>query len=103
MKKFLVLGKVLAACFWGVVLANLLQPFAQPFALLLYICGALALLIHAVELWVFDKHLAAAQKPAQERAQVLLFGIFHLLALPGLQAQPAEQGQEELQLETENA
>lgn len=103
MKKFLILGKVLAALFWGVVLANLLQPFAQPFALLLYIIGALALLIHGLELWVFDKHLAGAQKPRQERAQVMLFGIFHLLALPDLQAQPAEQGQEELQLEAENA
>ena len=103
MKKLLVLGKVLAAFFWGVVLANLLQPFAQPFALLLYIAGALALLIHGLELWVFNKQLAGARKPGQERAQVLLFGIFHLLTLPDLQAQSAEPGQEEPQLEVENA
>lgn len=103
MKKFLIWGKVLAALFWGVVLANLLQPFAQPFALLLHVIGLLALLIHGLELWVFNKHLAGAQKPGLERAQVLLFGIFHLLALPDLQTQSAEQGQEELQLEAENA
>lgn len=105
MKTFLNVGKVLAALFWGVVLANLLQPFAQPFALLLHIAGASVLLIHGLELWVFGARLSACAKPAQERLQVMLFGIFHLLGLPADVAQPhvAESSQDELQLEAENA
>jgi len=105
MKTFLNVGKVLTALFWGVVLANLLQPFAQPFALLLYIAGASILLIHGLELWVFGARIGACAKPAQERLQVMFFGIFHLLGLPADVAQPqvAELPQDELQLEAENA
>lgn len=105
MKTFLNVGKVLTALFWGVVLANLLQPFAQPFALLLYIAGALILLIHGLELWVFGARIGACAKPAQARFQVMLFGIFHLLGLPADVAPPqvAESSQDELQLEAENA
>lgn len=105
MKTFLNVGKVLTALFWGVVLANLLQPFAQPFALLLYIAGASILLIHGLELWVFGARIGACEKPAQARFQVMLFGIFHLLGLHADVAQPqvAESSQDELQLEAENA
>jgi putative membrane protein len=103
MKKFLVLGKVLAAIFWGVVLANLLQPFAQPFALLLQLAGALLLLIHGLELWAFNKRLGACQNPAQERVQILLFGIFHLHGLSAAQPVLLAQEQDDLPLETGNA
>lgn len=105
MKTFLNLGKVVTALFWGVVLANLLQPFAQPFALLLYIVGASILLIHGLELWVFGARIGACAKPAQARLQVMFFGIFHLLGLPAKLAQPqvVESPQDELQLEAENA
>jgi len=107
MKTFLTLGKVLTALFWGVVLANLLQPFAQPFALLLNGAGAFILLIHALELWFFDKRIAACPKPALERVQVMLFGIFQLLGLPAEQAAVAAVAESEpeqtLQMEAENA
>ncbi len=106
MKTFLLLGKVLTALFWGVVLANLLQPFAQPFALLLHAAGALILLVHGLELWLFDKRITTSAKPAQERVQVMLFGVFQLLGLPDEPNAPqhvAEHPQEELQLEAENA
>ena len=103
MKIFLVLGKCLTALFWGVVLANLLQPFAQPFALLLNGAGAFIVLTHALELWFFNARLSACPKPAQQRVQVMLFGIFQLLGLPAEQAAADAEPQEALQLEAENA
>ena len=105
MKTFLTLGKVLTALFWGVVLANLLQPFAQPFALLLNGAGAFILLIHGLELWFFDKRIAACSKPTQERVQVMLFGVFQLLGLPTAQATVAAEAEPEqaLPMEAGNA
>ena len=100
MKVFLTLGKVLTALFWGVVLANLLQPFAQPFALLLHGAGAFILLIHALELWFFSKRIAACPKPAHERVHVMLFGVFQLLGLP---AEPVAEPEPAQQMEAENA
>ncbi|MCY1531144.1 hypothetical protein D9M68_663620 [compost metagenome] len=82
MKMLFGLGKALSALFWGVVLANLIDPFAQPFALLLYLAGALLLLIHGVELLLFHDRLDGRAQPSWERAQIMLFGIFHLLSLP---------------------
>lgn len=87
MNTLLGLGKALTALFWGVVLANLLSPFAQPFALLLHVAGALILLIHGLELLLFNARLSERGQPARERVQVMLFGIFHLLGLPQPQAQ----------------
>lgn len=105
MKRFLTLGKVLTALFWGVVLVNLLQPFAQPFALLLNGLGAFILLIHALELWFFNTRIAACPRPAQERVKIMLFGVFQLLGLPVEQATVAvvAESQEALQLEVGNA
>jgi putative membrane protein len=104
MKTFLIVGKVLTALFWGVVLANLLQPFAQPFALLLNGAGAFILLIHALELWLFNKRIVGSAKPSQERVQVMLFGVFQVLAMPAAsREQVVVQPREELQLEIENA
>ena len=81
MKILLGLGKVLAALFWGAVLANLLDPFAQPFALLLNLAGALLVLIHGLELWLFNESVNGCARPGFERVQILLFGIFHLQVL----------------------
>lgn len=86
MKIFLLAGKVLTDVFGGLVLLNLLQPFASPFALLLNAAGAVVLLVHALELWLFDKRLAACANPHLARVLVMLFGIFHLAGLP---AEPA--------------
>ncbi|MBS7661424.1 DUF1145 domain-containing protein [Pseudomonas lalucatii] len=82
MKALLGLGKLLAALFWGAALANLVDPFVQPFALLLNLAGASVLLIHGVELLLFQQRLDQCPRPWVERGHVLLFGIFHLLALP---------------------
>lgn len=104
MKTFLTVGKLLTALFWGVVLANLLQPFAQPFTQLLNVAGTFILLVHALELWLFDKRIAAGAKPIQARIQVMLFGVFQLFSLPAEGTMhPQEQPQEEMQLEAENA
>jgi len=81
MKFLLGLGKVLTALFWGVVLANLLEPFAQPFAMLLNFAGAALVMIHVLELLVFNDRLSGHAQPGLARVQILLFGIFHLQAL----------------------
>jgi putative membrane protein len=104
MKTFLTVGKLLTALFWGVVLATLLLPFAQPFALLLNAAGTFILLVHALELWLFDKRIAAGAKPFQARAQVMLFGVFQLLGMPAEPTlQTLERPLQEMQLEAENA
>jgi putative membrane protein len=105
MKVFLILAKALTALFWCVVLANLLQPFVHPFALLLNGVAAFILLIHALELWFFNTRIAARPRPAQERVQVMLFGIFQLLGLPTEQAAVAVvvEPQAALQVEVEHA
>ena len=105
MKIVLILGKGLTALFWLVVLANLLQPFEQPFALLLNVAGAFILLTHALELIFFNARIAAGPKPGRVRSQVMLFGIFQLLGLPSEQA-PATvltEPKQTLQLEANNA
>ena len=109
MKIFLLAGKVLTAVFWGIVLFNLLQPFASPFALLLNSVGAVVLLVHALELWLFDKRLAVCANPHLARVLVMLFGIFHLAGLPTTLAQvshekeSSEAAQGEQHVEAENA
>jgi putative membrane protein len=98
MNKLLGVGKALAALFWGAALANLLDPFAQPFASLLYLASASILLVHGLELWLFNDRLSGCPQPRLERVQVALFGVFHLLCLPP--AQDAEPVESELQLDT---
>lgn len=89
MKVFLGLGKAGAVLFWLVVLANLLDPFAQPFDLLLRLGGGLILLTHVLELLLFGARLKGRPRPWRDRLQVLLFGVFHLLALPQPRAKEA--------------
>ncbi|WP_235576642.1 DUF1145 domain-containing protein [Pseudomonas taeanensis] len=86
MTTFLGLGKVLAALFWGALLANLFDSFAQPFSLLLHVLGGLILLMHGVELLLFKDCLSGCPRPWRERAQVMLFGIFHVMGMPQSQA-----------------
>lgn len=94
---FLGLGKVLAALFWGVLLANLFDPFAQPFSLLLHVLGGFILLIHGAELLLFKNRLNGCPRPWQERAQVMFFGIFHVMGLPQLQPQAVLEVPQELE------
>lgn len=104
MKTLLLVGKLLTAVFWGGVLLNLLQPFNQPFTLLFHVAGGVVLLMHALELWLFDQRIAACAKPHWARLWVMLFGIFHLAGLSA-QATPqnSEQNQNEQLLEAGNA
>ena len=60
MKAIAGLGKLVALAFWGAVLFNILQPFAQPFATLLLAAGGLILLIHIVELLVLGSQIGRA-------------------------------------------
>jgi putative membrane protein len=82
MKLFLLLGKLATLGFWGIVISNLLQPLAQPFDVILQLAGAVFLVLHAVEILIFHKRLAASRWPFLQRAQVLLFGVFHVWGLP---------------------
>lgn len=84
MKAFLGLGKLVTLVFWGAVLVNLLHPFAYPLNWLLSIAGGLILLIHLIEILVLGGRLKARAHPWLDRLQVLLFGVFHMLALPAL-------------------
>ncbi|MDA7088656.1 DUF1145 domain-containing protein [Pseudomonas sp. SA3-5] len=99
MKILLGLGKVLTALFWGVVLANLINPFAQPFALLLNMAGALLVLVHGLELWLFNERMNGRARLGLERVQVLLFGIFHLQGLSLAPAQPVSAALAQVEVE----
>jgi putative membrane protein len=88
MKAVVGLGKLIALLFWLALLANLLSPFAHPFATLMQVAGGLILLIHIVELLALGARLKGRPRPWLDRAQVLLFGIFHFLSLP--QSAPQE-------------
>lgn len=87
MKTIARLGKLLATLFWCVVLANLISPFAQPFAPLLNLAGLAVLGLHLAELALFRAELAAQPNLAVERLKVLAFGIFHIGSLPGAAAE----------------
>ncbi|WP_070887922.1 DUF1145 domain-containing protein [Pseudomonas sp. D1-3] len=76
------LGKLLATLFWCVVLANLISPYAQPFAQLLTVAGVAVLGLHLAELMLFNDVLRAQPRVTVERAKVLAFGIFHIASLP---------------------
>ncbi|WP_435634287.1 DUF1145 domain-containing protein [Pseudomonas solani] len=82
MKLFLGVGKLVALMFWLAVLANLIEPFARPFAPLLNAVAALVLGLHLLELVVCNSQLRARPRPWNDRLQLLLFGVFHLLGLP---------------------
>ena len=82
------LGKLLATLFWCVVLANLISPYAQPFAHLLTLAGVAVLSLHLAELVLFNSVLRAQPRVAIERAKVLAFGMFHVWSLPAVEAVP---------------
>ncbi|MCU1716088.1 DUF1145 domain-containing protein [Pseudomonas sp. 5P_3.1_Bac2] len=86
MKFALSLAKVLTLLFWALIITNLVQPLRQPFNHLLLAAGAVILLLHLFELWLYRQRLAAATKPAWARLQTLLFGVFYVYPLPALPA-----------------
>ncbi|UCJ16529.1 DUF1145 domain-containing protein [Pseudomonas sp. MM211] len=82
MKTIAGLGKLLATLFWCVILVNLINPYAQPFAQLLALAGVSVLVLHLLELALFNGVLRAQPRAAVARIQVLAFGIFHIWTLP---------------------
>ncbi|WP_339510789.1 DUF1145 domain-containing protein [Pseudomonas sp. RL_15y_Pfl2_60] len=81
MKVILAVGAVLTLLFWAAVVGNLLEPYAQPFSLLLNIAGALVAAAHIVELWYFRSQLQQSPSPWVSRAKVLVLGVFHTFTL----------------------
>ncbi|QXI27446.1 DUF1145 domain-containing protein [Pseudomonas vanderleydeniana] len=76
------LGKVLTLLFWLVVLVNLASPLISPFRLLVNLAGSLLLLTHLLEVLLFNGSLRDRAQPWRDRAQILIFGMFHVQVLP---------------------
>ncbi|MFI8747408.1 DUF1145 domain-containing protein [Pseudomonas sp. NPDC077186] len=93
MQALTMLGKALAGLFWLAFGAALASWLGSPFEQLLYLLAALLLVIHGLELWLFAALLKERANPWRDRVQILLFGVFHLLAL-----QSARPEQESMQL-----
>ncbi|AOE84185.1 DUF1145 domain-containing protein [Pseudomonas sp. TCU-HL1] len=89
MRLFMGLGKVIALLFWLVVIANLLSPFTRPFEMLLNGAGILLILVHLLEIMLFNSLLRDRASPWMDRLQLLLFGVFHLLSIPRHRTQGA--------------
>jgi putative membrane protein len=81
MQALTMLGKALAGLFWLAFGAALAKWLGSPFEQLLYLLAALLLVIHGLELWLFAGLLKGRANPWQDRVQILLFGVFHLLSL----------------------
>lgn len=78
MKLFWGLGKVLTLGFWLVLLVNLVTALPSPFDLLISLAGSLVLLIHLLEVVLFNRSLRRRARPWLDRGLILVFGIFHL-------------------------
>ena len=82
MKLLLGLGKLLAMLFWTVVLVNLIKPLTNPFHLLVNLVGSLLLLVHLLELVLFNASVKHRAHPWRDRLLILLLGMFHIQSLP---------------------
>jgi len=81
MKALLGVGKALVLAFWLVLGAALAKRFGAPFEQLVYLLAGFLVLLHGAQLWLFSSLLNGRANPWLDRAQVLLFGIFHLYPL----------------------
>lgn len=82
MKLLLGLGKLLAMLFWTVVLVNLFKPLTNTFHLLVNLVGSLLLLVHLLELVLFNASVKHRAHPWRDRLLILLLGMFHIKSLP---------------------
>lgn len=82
MKVILALGKALTVLFWGVVLFNGLRPQAMPFDLLIRAAGSGLFGLHVLEVLLFNGSLRKRSHRWFDRLQILLTGIFHIMAIP---------------------
>ncbi|GFM79731.1 membrane protein [Pseudomonas cichorii] len=81
MKLFWGLGKLVTLGFWLVVMVNLIIRAPSPFGVMIDVAGALVLLAHLLELILFNGRLRGRQHPWRDRGKILVFGIFHVLAI----------------------
>lgn len=75
------LGKCAGLVFWLVAVINLLQPFTDPIHLAVNLVASVLLLVHLLEVLVFNRTLKTRAHPWVDRLQVLLFGIFHIKSM----------------------
>jgi len=78
MKVFWGAGKVLTLAFWLVVLVSLAVELPSPFDILLKLAGGVLLLVHVLEVLLFNGDLHGRAHPWRDRLQVVFFGMFHL-------------------------
>ncbi len=69
------------AAFWLLAILNLLYPLGDAWHWPVSLAASVILVIHIVELALFNKRLGLRPHPWCDRAQVLLFGILHLRTL----------------------
>ncbi|MDZ7889621.1 MAG: DUF1145 domain-containing protein [Pseudomonas sp.] len=74
-------AKPVIAGFWLLAAFNVLVPFAEPWADRLNGLALIIVLVHVLELLLFNRRLQAQPQPWLERGQVMLFGFFHLRTL----------------------
>ncbi|AYC33943.1 DUF1145 domain-containing protein [Pseudomonas cavernae] len=74
-------AKGVLAMFWLVALLNVVYPFGAPLHGWLLAISGVMLLVHVVEVLLFNRRLSARPRPWLERIQVLLFGVLHLKSL----------------------
>lgn len=82
MKALWGLGKALTVVFWWVVLVNLLMPADKPFHQLINLAGAMLLVLHVLEVLMFNGRLRERNHRWFDRLQILLVGIFHIQSIP---------------------
>ncbi len=63
---------------WWLVLLNLMSPFPKPFSALISFAGISLLLLHGLELLVFNRRLQSSNRRWLDRLLVLVMGIFYL-------------------------
>ncbi|UVE18753.1 DUF1145 domain-containing protein [Pseudomonas sp. LS44] len=79
--KALSFAKGVLAMFWLVAVLNVIFPFSAPLHGWLLAVSGIMLLVHIVEVLLFNSRLAARPQPWLERVLVLLFGVLHLKTL----------------------
>lgn len=82
MKALWGLGKALTVVFWWVVLVNLLIPADKPFHQLINLVGGAVLILHVLEVLMFNGRLRERSHRWFDRLQILLVGIFHIQSIP---------------------
>lgn len=86
MKPFWGLGKILMLGVWLVVLINAVIEAPSPFGVMIDMAGAVLLLTHLLELFLFNGSLRGRRHPWRDRGKIILFGIFHVQSISRLAA-----------------